>query len=88
MAIEFPNPSRRYDATRQCVRFSGYDGAMERTFFVEEDAILHLDALASGGEARLLDAFDRHRDRICSIAAQIYGRRRQSSYTLTGRDFS
>jgi hypothetical protein len=88
MAIEFPNPCYRYDATRKCVRFSGYDGAMERAFFVEEDAIFHLDALASSGEARLLDAFDRHRDRICSIAAQVYGRGHQGSYTLTWRDFS
>jgi len=45
-----------------------------------------LDALASGGEARLLDAFDS--DRIRSIAAQVYGKGRQGSYTLTGRDFS
>jgi Protein of unknown function (DUF1488) len=61
---------------------------MERPFFVEEEAILHLDPLASGGEARRLDAFDRHRDRICAIAARVYGRGHQGSYTLTWRDFT
>jgi Protein of unknown function (DUF1488) len=46
MTIEFPNLSRGYDATRRCVRFSGYDGALERPFFVEEEAIRSLDAAA------------------------------------------
>jgi hypothetical protein len=50
MAIEFPNLSRRYDATRRCVRFSGYDGALEKSFFVEERAIWHLDMPAQKDE--------------------------------------
>jgi hypothetical protein len=29
MALDFPNPSRSYDATLQAVRFWGHDGAME-----------------------------------------------------------
>jgi hypothetical protein len=87
MTIEFPNISRRFDATRRCVRFSGYDGAMERSFFIEQEAIWHLHSAARQDEKALLDAFDRHRDHICAIAAQVYGKRREGSYTLTAADF-
>lgn len=88
MAIEFPNPSRRYDATRHCVRFSGYDGAMEKSFFVEEEAIWQIDASARKDGAALLEAFDRNRERICDVASRAYGKRREGSYTLTATDFS
>ena len=88
MAIEFPNLSRRYDATRRCVRFSGYDGAMEASFFVEEEAIWRLDANARKGGAALLGAFDHHRERICKVASQVYEKRREGSYTLKAEDFS
>jgi hypothetical protein len=88
MALEFPNLSRRYDATRRCVRFSGYDGALERPFFVEEEALWRLDEMARKGGAALLTAFDRHRDRICAAAVRAYGRRREGSYTLTPADLS
>ena len=88
MTIEFPNLSRRYDATRHCVRFSGYDGALEWAFFVEEDALCSLDAPAPKSEAALLVTFDRHRERICKVAARAYGKRREGSYTLTAADFS
>jgi hypothetical protein len=87
MTIEFPNLSRRYDATRHCVRL-GYDGALERPFFVEEDALRSLDALAPKSEAALLVTFDRHRERICKVAAKAYGKRSEGSYTLTVADFS
>jgi hypothetical protein len=88
MAIEFPNPSRRYDATRHCVRFSGYDGAMEKSFFVEEEAIWRLDATARKDGAALLEAFDRHRERICKVASRAYEKRREGSCTLKAEDFS
>ena len=88
MTIEFPNLSRRYDATRRCVRFSGYDGALERPFFVEEEALWGLDTMARKGGAALLATFDRHRDRICAVAIRLYGRSREGSYTLTPADFS
>src|SRR5947208_17177941 len=83
MAIEYPNLSRRYDATRRCIRFSGYDGALERAFFIEEEAIWRLDAIARKDGVALLEAFDRHRERICKVASHVYGNRREGSYTLT-----
>lgn len=88
MALQFPNLSRRYDATRRCVRFSGYDGTLERPFFMEEEALWGLDVLARKGGAALLSAFDRHRDRINAVAIRVYGRHREGSYTLTAADFS
>ena len=39
MALDFPNQSRSYDATLRAVRFWGHDGAMEASFFVNEDAL-------------------------------------------------
>jgi hypothetical protein len=87
MAIEFPNLSRRYDATRNCVRFSGYDGAMEKSFFLEEQALWDLDAVARKDGTALLEAFDRHRERICNVASRAYEKRREGSYTLTAADF-
>jgi hypothetical protein len=38
MALNFPNPSRFYDATRRAVRFWGHDGALEAAFFMNVDA--------------------------------------------------
>lgn len=87
MALNFPNFMRRYDATRKCVRFSGYDGTLERPFFIEEAAIYRLDPTAHKDEASLLSAFDRYRDQIYQTATRIYGQRREGSYTLKASDF-
>ena len=88
MTVEFPNPSRTYDATRRCVRFSGYDGAIEKFFFLEEEALGQLAGSGPNGVGTLLDAFDRHRDRICKIARRAYETGRARSYTLRAADFS
>jgi hypothetical protein len=88
MAIEFPNLCRRYDATRHCVRFSGYDGAIEKSFFLEEEALWSLDASARNDEVALLNTFDRHRDQISKVASQAYKKRHERSYTLKATDFS
>jgi hypothetical protein len=39
MALNFLNQSRSYDATLRAVRFWGHDGAMEVSFYVNEDAL-------------------------------------------------
>ena len=43
MTLNFTNQSRSYDATRQAVRFWGYDGAREVSFFVTDDALRRLE---------------------------------------------
>jgi hypothetical protein len=88
MAIAFPNPSRRYDATRHCIAFSGYDGALEKSFFIEEAAIWRLDGTARESIMNLLAAYDRHREQICEAARQAYRSRGEGSYTLTEGAFS
>jgi Protein of unknown function (DUF1488) len=86
MTLNFPNRSRSYDATRHCVRFWAYDEVLEISFFVEEDALCHIDPKATRNEAGFLNAFDLHRERIFEAAGQVYSRHSKDSYTLTASD--
>lgn len=85
--LSFPNASRSYDATRHCIRFWGYDGALEVSFFVEEAALMQIARGTPHGEASLLESFDENRERILRTASQVYQRRRKGSYELTASDF-
>ena len=87
MTLQFPNISRSFDTTRGCVRFAGYDHKREVAFFVEADAVRHVDGGLLPDADALLSAFDRNRDRICTAAGKAYGKRNEGSYTLTARDF-
>ena len=86
MTLNFPNRSRSYDATRRAVRFWGYDGALEVSFFVDDDALLRISSAADHGEASLLTSFDANRDRILQSARKVYSRRRLGSYVLGSSD--
>jgi hypothetical protein len=86
MTISFPNSSRSYDATRQAVRFWGYDRSMESAFFVTVDALRRLQPNLSFDEDDLLRAFDVNRERIYAIAARVYARGRRGSYDLLAAD--
>ncbi len=88
MAVNFPNESRSYDATRRAVRFWGYDQSMESSFFVSADALRQIQPNLSPGEAGLLRAFDVNRDLIYAIAARVYARGRRGSYDLNVADFA
>lgn len=87
MALQFPNLSRSFDATRDAVRFWGYDSAMECSFFVTRGALLRLAPDLPSSEAALLSAFDAHRDQICRTAAKVYVRGSKGSYELDTPDF-
>lgn len=87
MALNFPNRSRSYDATRRAVRFWGYDSAMEASFFVNEDALKRIQPDMRIDEAGCLSAFDSNRDVIHAAAAKVYGRGRRGSYDLLAADF-
>jgi hypothetical protein len=87
MALQFPNASRSYDATRRAVRFWGHDSAMEWSFFVTEDALKHVHPAMHGSEAGMLAAFDAHRDLICAAATKVYRRAQKGSYELGVPDF-
>jgi hypothetical protein len=96
VSISFPNHSRSYDSARRRVRFWGYDSALEITFFVEEDALTHLDAEGATDpredrqsriEAAVLHAFDRDWARVQEVAADVYKRDRGFTHLLTAADF-
>jgi hypothetical protein len=87
VALNFPNPSRFYDATRRAVRFWGHDGAMEAAFFVNVDALRRIQPSIGGDEAGFLGAFDSHLELIHAAALKIYMRARKGSYELIPADF-
>jgi hypothetical protein len=87
MALNFPNLSRSFDATRQAVRFWGYDSAMEAAFFVNDDALKKIKPDIQLDEAGFLTAFDLNRKLIYAAATKVYGRGRKGSYDLVAADF-
>jgi len=86
MAINFPNTSRSYDATRHAVRFWGYDHSMESSFFVMVDAFKQMQPNLQSDAGELLRAFDDNRDRIYATAARVYARGRRGSYDIYPAD--
>jgi Protein of unknown function (DUF1488) len=86
MTINFPNRSRSYDATRQAVRFWGYDKSMESSFFVTVDALRQIQPDTKTNVVDLLRAFDTNRERIYAIAARVYGRGKRGTYDLNAAD--
>jgi hypothetical protein len=85
--LNFPNESRSYDATRRRIRFWGSDGALEVSFFLEENALTKIAVGTPSGESSLLASFDQNRDRILRTARKVYDRRHQGSYELIADDF-
>ena len=86
MTLNFTNQSRSYDATRQAVRFWGYDGAREVSFFVTDEALRRLEPGAPVDETSLLAVFEAHRDHVLRAAARVYARGRKGSYEIGAND--
>jgi hypothetical protein len=87
MALSFPNRSRFYDATRRAVRFWGYDGAMEMSFFVAAVLLKRRQPNTQFNETSLLAAFDLNRDLVEAAAIKVYVRGLKGSYDLLIADF-
>lgn len=88
MALNFPNASRSYDATRDAVHFWGHDQSMETSFYISAEALQRLMPGATHDEGALLAAFDRNCPRIREAAAKIYGSgRKGGSYDLHASHF-
>ena len=87
--LNFPNPSRSFDAAKNRVRFWGYDSALEISFFVEADALKQLCPEMSSVEAGFLIAFDAARARIHEVANKAYVRSSKGTYAyiLAAEDF-
>jgi uncharacterized protein DUF1488 len=86
MAINFPNRSRSYDATRRAVRFWGYDQSMENSFFIMADTLKQMQPDLRFDATDILQAFDANRERIYTIAAKVYARGRRGTYDLNVED--
>ena len=89
MSISFPNATRSYDPVKGRVRFWGYDGAIEISFFVDENAVRKLYAISNCTEHEVLAAFDAVRKHIHLAAAKVYTRSRKGgyAYSLSASDF-
>jgi hypothetical protein len=83
MALNFPNPSRSYDASRHCICFWGYDNSREIAFLVDDAVLSKLSPGMGSGEPAVLAAFDRHRDRILKLATNLYSEGPQNRYTIS-----
>ncbi len=86
MTLNFTNESRSYDATRRAVRFWGYDGAREVSFFATDEALHRLQPDAAHDEPGLLSTFSIHRDRVYAAAARVYARGPKGSYEIRSAD--
>lgn len=91
MTLNFPNPSRNFDARRDAVRFSGYDGMFEVVFYVAAAALLKVrpDGRGTGtSEAVCLASFDARRGSVYDAASKAYAAQslRLPFYILTAAD--
>jgi hypothetical protein len=89
MNLNFPNPSRSFDAERKRVLFWGYDSVIEVSFFVDAAVLRRLCPEMDSTEAGFLKAFDSARKQIYLMAGRVYGRDHNGSfaYNLTAEDF-
>jgi len=60
---------------------------MEASFFVNEDALKCIQSDMRLDEVGVLRAFDLNRERIYTVAAEVYGRGHKGSYDLLLGDF-
>ena len=87
MALTFPNLSRSYDEAGQRIRFLGYDGMFQISFFLTIEALSKSTSKASTAEADCLAAFDAARGSIYSVAQKAYSKGRKNMHVLTSADF-
>jgi hypothetical protein len=89
MRLNFPNPSRSFDASSSRVCFWGYDSTIEISFFVEAGALKRLCPEMGSAETGFLKAFDAARNRIHEVADEVYvrGGKGSCAYVLAADDF-
>jgi len=83
VALEFPNPSRSYDAARHCVCFWGYDNSREITFLADDAMLRSLQPDAGSDERSILGTFDKFRETLLEIARKRYVSGPQNRYSLS-----
>ena len=83
VALQFPNPSRSYDASRRCVSFWGYDNSREITFVVDDAILKNLQPGVGNDERSILGAFDVCREKLLEIARKLYVGGLQNRYSIS-----
>jgi hypothetical protein len=86
--LRFINPSRAYSKSKRCVSFWGYDGALEVSFHLEEDALDGASTHLAHDETSLLRAFDLDRFRIEKLARSIHARAAARYHWLTAQQLA
>ncbi|MFM0441478.1 DUF1488 domain-containing protein [Paraburkholderia strydomiana] len=81
--LNFPNPSRSYDASRHCVCFWGYDNSREITFMVDDAMLRNLQPGLGTDERSVLGAFDEFREKVLEIANKQYVAGPQNRYSIS-----
>jgi hypothetical protein len=81
--LQFPNPSRSYDAFRHCVRFWGYDNSREISFMVDDAMLRNLQPGVGSDERSVLGAFDEFREKVLEIAKKQYVGGSQNRYSIS-----
>jgi hypothetical protein len=81
--LQFPNPSRSYDASRHCVCFWGYDNSREITFMVDDAVLRNLQPGVGSDERSVLGAFDEFREKVLEIAKKQYVGGPQNRYSIS-----
>jgi len=87
MALHFPNASRIYDETRQCVTFWGHDSMFEVAFHLDNDVLQRFTPHPHKDEAASLRVFDGNRARIEHAASSVYSRKHSRLNRLSTSDF-
>lgn len=87
MTIVFPNPARSYDEGNRRIRFLGYDGVFEVTFFIGADVLLRPQGGRTGTEREYLDLFDKARAKILDAARKLYQSQRTGVIHIESQDF-
>ncbi|MFM0340389.1 DUF1488 family protein [Paraburkholderia fungorum] len=81
--LQFPNPSRSYDASRHCVCFWGYDNSREITFMVDDAMLRNLQPGVGSDELSVLGVFDEFREKVLEIAKKLYVGGPQNRYSIS-----
>lgn len=89
MTMSFPNKSRNYQANARRIRFSGYDGMFEISFFIEVDVLSRVFGGKMTDEGDYLSGFDSGRVAIIKAAQKACSRLKGArDCTLREADFA
>ncbi|SHF92248.1 Protein of unknown function [Kaistia soli DSM 19436] len=87
MSLNFPNQSRSYNASHDCVCFWGHESQFEVAFQIGSDALKRLNSTVPDDEEALLRVFDGNRVQIQKVAARAHAQKPDGFHRLSATDF-